>query len=73
MPTTNWIKDTTLKNETFFPFETFIKADKIKNVHFTRILHNFVYDVTDAWHGTFRFLVKTDSQTIFFSKLIYLM
>ena len=56
MPTTNWIKDTTLENETFFPFETFTK---IKDVHFTRNLHNFVYDITDAWHGTFRFLVKT--------------
>ena len=66
MPTTNWIKDTTLENETFFPFETFIKADKIRDVHFTRNLHNFVYNVTDAWHGTFRFLMKTDSQTIFF-------
>ena len=60
---TNWIKDTTLENETFFLFETFLK---IKDVHFTSNLHNFVYDITDAWHGTFRFLVKTESQTNFF-------
>ena len=45
---TNRIKDTTLENKTFFPFETFIKADKIKDVHFTRHLYNFVYDVTNA-------------------------
>ena len=48
-----------------FPFESFIK---IKDIHFTRNLHNFVYDITDAWHGTFRFLVKTESQTNFFSQ-----
>ena len=50
----------------FFPSETFIKADKIKDIHFTRNLHNVVYDITDAWRGTFRFLVETDSQTNFF-------
>ena len=43
-----FLQDTTLENETFIPFETFIKANKIKDVHFIRNLHNFVYDVTDA-------------------------
>ena len=47
----------------FFLVETFLK---IKDVHFTSNLHNFVYDITDAWHGTFRFVVKTESQTNFF-------
>ena len=40
----------------------------MKHVHFTRNLHNFVYDITDAWHDTFRFLVKTESQTNFFQQ-----
>ena len=31
-------------------------------------MHNFVYDITDAWHDTFRFLVKTESQTNFFQQ-----
>ena len=42
------LKTPHLKMKHFFPFETFIKADKIKDVHFTRKLKNFVYDVTDA-------------------------
>ena len=52
-----------LRKWNIFSFETSIKAElRSKIDHFTRNLHNFVCDVTDACHGTFRFRVKTDSQ-----------
>ena len=45
-----------------------MKLKRSKIVHFIRNLHNFVYDVIDACHGTFRFRVKTDSQTNVFQQ-----
>ena len=60
------------ENETFFPFfpfETSMKADEILKCYYTRNLHNFVYEVNDALHGTFHFRVKTDKLNYFLIKL----
>ena len=53
-----------------FSFETLSKLTRCKNVYVAKNLHNFVYDCADAWHGTFRFRVKTDSQTIFYQTIL---